>query len=95
MNQQKGSAMNDWFWYAIGAAILYGMHQIFKGRGREDLRLDDIDERAFDRRYLDREAIPAYLAAFVAVEATAVTPILFLQVSTHDDQATATDLACE
>ena len=21
--------MNDWFWYAIGAALLYGMHQIF------------------------------------------------------------------
>jgi len=21
--------MNDWFWYAIGAALLYGLHQIF------------------------------------------------------------------
>jgi transporter family protein len=21
--------MNTWFWYAVGAAILYGMHQIF------------------------------------------------------------------
>ena len=21
--------MNEWFWYAIGAAILYGLHQIF------------------------------------------------------------------
>lgn len=21
--------MNDWFWYAIGAAALYGLHQIF------------------------------------------------------------------
>jgi bacterial/archaeal transporter family protein len=32
MNRQAGSAgnaMNDWFWYAIGAALLYGMHQIF------------------------------------------------------------------
>jgi bacterial/archaeal transporter family protein len=29
MNPQKGNSMNDWFWYAIGAAILYGMHQIF------------------------------------------------------------------
>src|SRR5262245_57400826 len=26
---QKGRAMNEWFWYAIGAAILYGMHQVF------------------------------------------------------------------
>src|SRR6476469_7713874 len=25
----KGKSMNAWFWYAIGAAILYGMHQIF------------------------------------------------------------------
>jgi transporter family protein len=32
MNRQTpstGNAMNDWFWYAIGAALLYGMHQIF------------------------------------------------------------------
>lgn len=21
--------MNEWFWYAIGAAVLYGLHQIF------------------------------------------------------------------
>jgi bacterial/archaeal transporter family protein len=21
--------MNDWFWYAVGAAILYGLHQVF------------------------------------------------------------------
>ena len=21
--------MNDWFWYAIGAAVLYGLHQVF------------------------------------------------------------------
>ncbi len=25
----KGKSMNAWFWYAIGAAILYGAHQIF------------------------------------------------------------------
>ena len=25
----KGKPMNEWFWYAIGAAILYGMHQVF------------------------------------------------------------------
>ncbi len=25
----KEKAMSDWIWYAIGAAILYGMHQIF------------------------------------------------------------------
>ena len=25
----KGNKMNAWFWYAIGAAVLYGMHQIF------------------------------------------------------------------
>jgi transporter family protein len=28
MNDLKVKAMN-WFWYAIGAAILYGLHQIF------------------------------------------------------------------
>jgi bacterial/archaeal transporter family protein len=27
--ENAGNAMNDWFWYAIGAAVLYGMHQIF------------------------------------------------------------------
>jgi transporter family protein len=21
--------MNEWFWYALGAAVLYGLHQIF------------------------------------------------------------------
>src|SRR6478609_8748942 len=26
---QTSKPMNDWFWYAIGAALLYGMHQIF------------------------------------------------------------------
>ncbi len=25
----KGKPMNEWFWYAIGAAILYGLHQVF------------------------------------------------------------------
>jgi transporter family protein len=25
----KGKPMSAWFWYAVGAAILYGMHQIF------------------------------------------------------------------
>jgi transporter family protein len=25
----KGKPMQNWFWYAIGAAVLYGLHQIF------------------------------------------------------------------
>jgi len=25
----KGNKMNAWFWYAIGAALLYGLHQVF------------------------------------------------------------------
>lgn len=25
----KDKAMNAWFWYAVGAAVLYGLHQIF------------------------------------------------------------------
>jgi bacterial/archaeal transporter family protein len=25
----KDRAMSEWFWYAIGAAVLYGAHQIF------------------------------------------------------------------
>jgi transporter family protein len=29
MNLKKDKPMNEWFWYAIGAAILYGMHQVF------------------------------------------------------------------
>jgi transporter family protein len=29
MTAPKGKAMSEWFWYAIGAAILYGMHQVF------------------------------------------------------------------
>src|SRR4051794_16693417 len=28
MNELKAKTMN-WFWYAIGAALLYGLHQIF------------------------------------------------------------------
>jgi transporter family protein len=27
MNENK--PMNNWFWYAVGAALLYGLHQIF------------------------------------------------------------------
>lgn len=27
--QKEEEPMSDWFWYAIGAAILYGMHQVF------------------------------------------------------------------
>src|SRR5882672_2568381 len=26
---RHGKSMNTWFWYAIGAAILYGLHQVF------------------------------------------------------------------
>jgi bacterial/archaeal transporter family protein len=29
MDQPTSKPMNEWFWYAIGAAVLYGMHQIF------------------------------------------------------------------
>jgi len=29
MNKQTSKTMNSWFWYAMGAALLYGMHQIF------------------------------------------------------------------
>ena len=29
MNATKGENMSTWFWYAIGAAILYGLHQVF------------------------------------------------------------------
>ena len=25
----KDKPMNNWFWYAVGAAILYGLHQVF------------------------------------------------------------------
>lgn len=26
---KKENSMNQWFWYAVGAAILYGLHQVF------------------------------------------------------------------
>jgi transporter family protein len=29
MNTPKDKSMSAWFWYAIGAAILYGLHQVF------------------------------------------------------------------
>jgi bacterial/archaeal transporter family protein len=29
MNKPANKPMNNWFWYAVGAAILYGLHQIF------------------------------------------------------------------
>ena len=29
MNSSKNKIMSAWFWYAIGAAVLYGLHQIF------------------------------------------------------------------
>ena len=25
----KDKTMNNWFWYAVGAAVLYGLHQVF------------------------------------------------------------------
>src|ERR1044071_9631662 len=28
-SSNKNKSMNDWFWYAVVAAILYGAHQIF------------------------------------------------------------------
>ena len=29
MKPDNDKVMSDWFWYAIGAAILYGLHQVF------------------------------------------------------------------
>ncbi len=29
MKTLKDKNMNSWFWYAVGAALLYGLHQIF------------------------------------------------------------------
>ena len=26
---KKGNVMSNWFWYAVGAAVLYGLHQVF------------------------------------------------------------------
>jgi bacterial/archaeal transporter family protein len=28
-NSSRNKSMNTWFWYAVGAALLYGLHQIF------------------------------------------------------------------
>ena len=29
--------MSDWFWFAIGAAILYGLHQVFTRMASEKI----------------------------------------------------------
>jgi bacterial/archaeal transporter family protein len=29
MTNQRNKTMSAWFWFAVGAAVLYGMHQIF------------------------------------------------------------------
>ena len=29
MNQNEVKPMSEWFWYAVGAAVLYGLHQVF------------------------------------------------------------------
>ncbi len=29
MKSPEDKSMNNWFWYAAGAAVLYGLHQIF------------------------------------------------------------------
>ncbi len=29
MNPNEVKPMNEWFWYAVGAAVLYGLHQVF------------------------------------------------------------------
>src|ERR1700723_856320 len=34
----KNKSMNDWFWYAVVAAILYGAHQIFTKLAAEKIR---------------------------------------------------------
>jgi uncharacterized membrane protein len=28
-DSKKGQGMSDWFWCAVGAAVLYGLHQVF------------------------------------------------------------------
>jgi transporter family protein len=33
----KDKAMNAWFWYALGAATLYGMHQVFTKMASEKI----------------------------------------------------------
>jgi transporter family protein len=37
MNQSTEKPMSGWFWYAIGAAVLYGMHQIFTRMASEQI----------------------------------------------------------
>jgi transporter family protein len=29
MQPTKDKAMNQWFWYAVGASVFYGLHQVF------------------------------------------------------------------
>jgi transporter family protein len=29
MSANENKRMNEWFWYAVGAAVLYGLHQVF------------------------------------------------------------------
>src|SRR5215210_476660 len=29
MNPQQSNSMSSWFFYAVGAAVLYGLHQVF------------------------------------------------------------------
>lgn len=35
MNSQRN--MNAWFWYAVGAAVLYGLHQVFTKMASEKI----------------------------------------------------------
>ncbi|MGI8966886.1 MAG: EamA family transporter [Limisphaerales bacterium] len=37
MKSTKEKNMNEWFWYAIGAAVLYGLHQIFTKLASENI----------------------------------------------------------
>lgn len=34
--------MSEWFWYAIAAAILYGLHQVFTKLASE--RIEEVEE---------------------------------------------------
>src|ERR1041385_2613955 len=29
ISEMRKNSMNAWFWYAVGAALLYGLHQVF------------------------------------------------------------------
>jgi len=29
MNPQQSNSVSSWFWFAVGAAVLYGLHQVF------------------------------------------------------------------